>query len=538
MFLAEKTVKNYVSSLLAKLGLERRTQAAVFASKHLGRPACRGGPGPGGGRGRHPRSLDRTTPSHGGSSPTTTSSSCGPTPSAAVPAIDPDGRARHLSCGAALALARVAAAGPGVATSATVLPDPAEPEHLADLHLDGRGRTSTDADERALADAIGTSAHRARAVRRRAAPTTADEVAALADAVRREGCWLRVVDPGDDAAAVTVLLARRGRRAGAEPAYREELRRWTGRDADSPDGVPATAVPETPPADRGSSYRLRDFDARPRRQSPNWAAEPPPPEHPLVVVLGSPEDDVAGVAGGRPGPRPAAADGHRARAGRVTDDAGHGGRGHPRQAHQRAQPRRLPPGRPPGRPGPSRGDPGTREPPSGRRGPRRALTGVPGTATRHRSLTGPALGPVARGPPALCRSPADSRLLRCQEKHHIGGRRTGCQARENDMRRKTFDRLMAIGGLVLAVALLVAGSLLTWAHVFVSDQVKEQLTAQKIFFPPTGSDSLNDPAVKPYLSQYAGQQLTTGAQAEAYANHFIKVHLNEIGRWQDLRAAQ
>ncbi|MDQ1617666.1 MAG: two-component system, NarL family, response regulator DevR [Actinomycetota bacterium] len=35
MFLAEKTVKNYVSSLLSKLGLERRTQAAVFASKHL-----------------------------------------------------------------------------------------------------------------------------------------------------------------------------------------------------------------------------------------------------------------------------------------------------------------------------------------------------------------------------------------------------------------------------------------------------------------------------------------------------------------------
>jgi two-component system response regulator DevR len=35
MFLAEKTVKNYVSSLLSKLGMQRRTQAAVFASKHL-----------------------------------------------------------------------------------------------------------------------------------------------------------------------------------------------------------------------------------------------------------------------------------------------------------------------------------------------------------------------------------------------------------------------------------------------------------------------------------------------------------------------
>ena len=33
MFLAEKTVKNYVSRLLAKLGMERRTQAAVFVSK-------------------------------------------------------------------------------------------------------------------------------------------------------------------------------------------------------------------------------------------------------------------------------------------------------------------------------------------------------------------------------------------------------------------------------------------------------------------------------------------------------------------------
>jgi len=36
MFLAEKTVKNYVSHLLAKLGLERRTQAAVLATRLLG----------------------------------------------------------------------------------------------------------------------------------------------------------------------------------------------------------------------------------------------------------------------------------------------------------------------------------------------------------------------------------------------------------------------------------------------------------------------------------------------------------------------
>lgn len=38
MFLAEKTVKNYVSRLLSKLGLSGRTQAAVFAAETMGRP--------------------------------------------------------------------------------------------------------------------------------------------------------------------------------------------------------------------------------------------------------------------------------------------------------------------------------------------------------------------------------------------------------------------------------------------------------------------------------------------------------------------
>jgi DNA-binding NarL/FixJ family response regulator len=44
MFLAEKTVKNYVSNLLAKLGMQRRTQAAVFGAEVLRKPA-EGGPG-------------------------------------------------------------------------------------------------------------------------------------------------------------------------------------------------------------------------------------------------------------------------------------------------------------------------------------------------------------------------------------------------------------------------------------------------------------------------------------------------------------
>jgi DNA-binding NarL/FixJ family response regulator len=37
MFLAEKTVKNYVSNLLAKLGYQRRTEAALFAQRQFDR---------------------------------------------------------------------------------------------------------------------------------------------------------------------------------------------------------------------------------------------------------------------------------------------------------------------------------------------------------------------------------------------------------------------------------------------------------------------------------------------------------------------
>jgi hypothetical protein len=96
------------------------------------------------------------------------------------------------------------------------------------------------------------------------------------------------------------------------------------------------------------------------------------------------------------------------------------------------------------------------------------------------------------------------------------------------MRRKTFDALLTSAGFVLAIVLVAAGGLLLWAHNFVDNQVQSQLAAQQIFFPKAGSESLDDPAVKPYLSQYAGQQLVTGAQAEAYANHFIAVHINEM----------
>jgi hypothetical protein len=96
------------------------------------------------------------------------------------------------------------------------------------------------------------------------------------------------------------------------------------------------------------------------------------------------------------------------------------------------------------------------------------------------------------------------------------------------MRRRTFDALVSTGGLVLAVVLLAAGGLLLWAHSFVTGQVRTQLSAQKIYFPPKGSQALASPQIGPYLNKYAGQQLVDGNQARAYADHFIAVHLTEM----------
>src|SRR5450631_3382042 len=100
------------------------------------------------------------------------------------------------------------------------------------------------------------------------------------------------------------------------------------------------------------------------------------------------------------------------------------------------------------------------------------------------------------------------------------------------MRRRTFDALLTTGGLVLAAVLVVAGVLGLWAHNFVDHQVKSQLSQQQIFFPAAGSAAIADPAIKPYLTKYAGQQMTNGAQAETYADHFIAVHLKSIGGGQ------
>jgi hypothetical protein len=100
------------------------------------------------------------------------------------------------------------------------------------------------------------------------------------------------------------------------------------------------------------------------------------------------------------------------------------------------------------------------------------------------------------------------------------------------MRRSTF-RLTVIAGFALAAVLFAAGGLLIWGSAYTHNMVHDQLAAQQIYFPPKAAFAHPDgkeitSAMIPSVSQYAGQQLVTGQQAQAYADNFIAVHIHAM----------
>ena len=81
---------------------------------------------------------------------------------------------------------------------------------------------------------------------------------------------------------------------------------------------------------------------------------------------------------------------------------------------------------------------------------------------------------------------------------------------------------------ILVLVLAVGGGLLMWGGTFSANMVHDQLSAQKISFPPKGAPNFS--AVEyPGLQRYAGQAVDNGPKAKAYANQFIGAHLKTIG---------
>jgi len=92
------------------------------------------------------------------------------------------------------------------------------------------------------------------------------------------------------------------------------------------------------------------------------------------------------------------------------------------------------------------------------------------------------------------------------------------------MRRRTLDILVSAGGVALAGLLLVLGMVMTSNANFSQNYVTDQLSQQNITFKPA-AELTDEEKAAPCIVANAGKALTTGKQAECYANEFIGLHL-------------
>lgn len=206
-------------------------------------------------------------------------------PTRALPVLDPDGRERRISCGSAVLMARIAFAQLGYAVETSLRGAPRDPQLLARIAVTGRAEASE--AEHELAQAIPRRTTDRDPFDDRQVPDATR--AALMAAAEQEGAWLRFI--GQESSAETVelqvLLSHADDSQRHDPAYLAELAAWR-RDREA-EGVPSRALPSVPAELRGSTWAVRDFDVASHAEA-HAAGEPPRPEHPAIVVLGTPGD--------------------------------------------------------------------------------------------------------------------------------------------------------------------------------------------------------------------------------------------------------
>jgi hypothetical protein len=90
--------------------------------------------------------------------------------------------------------------------------------------------------------------------------------------------------------------------------------------------------------------------------------------------------------------------------------------------------------------------------------------------------------------------------------------------------RRRIDAVLVGLGVVATAVLAVAGGLLTWGNHFAGDYVHDELTEQNVYFP--SAEKLTSEGRTDLLS-HAGDQVSTGSEAQAYAS-YINGHLAGI----------
>jgi hypothetical protein len=92
------------------------------------------------------------------------------------------------------------------------------------------------------------------------------------------------------------------------------------------------------------------------------------------------------------------------------------------------------------------------------------------------------------------------------------------------MNRKTWDRIVSASAAVIAVAMIVLGAFAIYGGNFGRENVQTRLEPQNITFPPL---SAMTPEEQTSVGAFAGQQVTTGNQAEAFSR-YIAGHLEAV----------
>jgi nitroreductase len=151
---------------------------------------------------------------------------------------DPDARLAILSCGTALHHARVSLAAQGWRATATRIPDPADPEHLAHLQVDGPARVEPLTVRRAQTIGLRHTDRR---------PLTGPrigpaELTAIITAVKAEGALLHVLSR-DQVLDLATAADHAQRTEAHETGWQAELAYWTGGTRPTGTGIPDTAIP-------------------------------------------------------------------------------------------------------------------------------------------------------------------------------------------------------------------------------------------------------------------------------------------------------
>jgi nitroreductase len=201
--------------------------------------------------------------------------------------LDPNARQLHISCGAAIEFARLAVRSLDRACEVRLLPDPQDPDLLAVLRV-GDAEPAADMD-RALVEAMPR-----RYTDRQAYSDEPLPPALLADlrvAAEEAGAWVKVIQQSDERIALAAILSDAEAAEAADPAYAEELARWT-HDQPESEGLSGDAIRYDWPADRVSDMPLRDFSGQ--GSHPRPGAEPPRAvERDTLVLIGTSKDEPA-----------------------------------------------------------------------------------------------------------------------------------------------------------------------------------------------------------------------------------------------------